>query len=119
MSETISETAGKVVWFELPAEDTARAREFYGQLFGWQFQTFEGMPEYQMTYEGGGAIQPVEGQKGPLVYFGTDDIDVSVAQVRELGGEASDAQEIPGVGRYSQCTDTEGNPFGLYQGGEA
>jgi uncharacterized protein len=49
--------------------------------------------------------------------IGTDDIDAAIARVRELGGEASDAQEIPGVGRYSQCTDTEGNPFGLYQGG--
>ena len=104
MSETISETAGKVVWFELPAKDTTRARGFYGQLFGWQFQAFEGPTEYHMTYKGGGAIQPGNGQKGPLVYFGTDDIDAS---------------EIPGVGRYSRCTDSEGNPFGLYQGGEA
>ena len=119
MSETVSETTGKVVWFELPAEDIARAREFYGRLFGWQFQAFEGMPEYQMTYEGGGAIQPGNGQKGPLVYFGTDDIDASVARVRrDLGGEASEPHEIPGIGRYATCTDSEGNPFGLYQGGD-
>ena len=117
MSETISETAGKVVWFELPADDTTRARDFYGRLFGWQFQPFEGMPEYQMTYEGGGAIQPADGHKGPLVHFGANDIDASISRVRELGGEASDAQEIPGVGRYSRCTDTEGNSFGLFQGG--
>jgi hypothetical protein len=26
MSETMSETTGKVVWFELPADDTSRAR---------------------------------------------------------------------------------------------
>jgi predicted enzyme related to lactoylglutathione lyase len=38
----MSEIAGKVVWFELPAKDTKRAREFHGQLFGWQFQAFEG-----------------------------------------------------------------------------
>ena len=31
----MSETAGNVVWFELPAEDTARARRLYGELFGW------------------------------------------------------------------------------------
>jgi uncharacterized protein len=116
VSETISETAGKVVWFELPAEDTARARDFYGRLFGWRFQAFDGPTEYHLTYEGGGAIHPGNVQDGPLVYFGADDIDASVARVRELGGEASDAEEIPGVGSYSRCTDTEGNAFGLYQG---
>jgi predicted enzyme related to lactoylglutathione lyase len=118
MSETISETAGKVVWFELPAKNTKRARDFYGQLFGWNFEAFEGHAEYHMIYEAGGAIQPSKGESGPLVFFGTDNIDASVARVREFGGEASDAEEIPGVGRYSHCTDTEGNPFGLYQGSE-
>jgi uncharacterized protein len=119
MSETMSETAGKIAWFELPAEDTKRARTFYGQLFGWQFQAFEGSDDYFMTYEGGGAIHQAEGRTGLLVYFGTDDIDAAVARVRELGGEASDKQVIPGVGHYSQCSDTEGNPFGLYQGSGA
>jgi predicted enzyme related to lactoylglutathione lyase len=117
MSATQSETAGKVVWFELPAKDTGRATSFYGELFGWQFQRFEGGAEYNMTYEGGGAIHPAESQNGHLLYFGSDDIDASVARVRERGGQAADKQEIPGVGLYSQCTDTEGNPFGLYQQG--
>ena len=118
MSETINETAGKVVWFELPAEDTGRARGLYGELFGWQFEPFEGPNEYHMTYEGGAAIYPADEQKGPLVHFGAGDIDASVARVRELGGGASESQDIPGVGRYSQCTDTEGNPFGHYEGGD-
>jgi len=115
MSETTSEATGKVVWFELPADDTSRARCFYGELFGWQFQTFEGADDYSLTYEGRGAIQPGNGLKGALVYFGTDDVDAAVGRVRELGGEAADAEEIPGFGRYAQCSDTEGNPFGLYQ----
>jgi uncharacterized protein len=118
MSETMSGTAGKVVWFELPAEDTARARRFYGELFGWQFEAFDGPVEYHMTSDGGGAIQPAEGRKGPIVYFGTNDIGASITRVRELGGEASGAEEIPGVGRYSTCIDSEGNPFGLYQAEE-
>jgi predicted enzyme related to lactoylglutathione lyase len=40
-----------------------------------------------------------------------------VARVRELGGESGDPQEIPNVGRYATCTDTEGNAFGLFQTG--
>jgi predicted enzyme related to lactoylglutathione lyase len=110
----------KIVWFELSAKDTQRARDFYGGLFGWQFQPFEGPFEYHMTSEGGGAIMAGAGGSGPTVYFGVDDIDAAVARVRELGGAAEDVQEIPGVGRYAHCTDTEGNAFSLYQSaGEA
>jgi predicted enzyme related to lactoylglutathione lyase len=69
-----------------------------------------------MSYGGGGAIYPAE-HKGILVYFGTADIDASMARVTELGGKAGEKQEIPGVGHYAVCTDTEGNQFGLYQKG--
>jgi predicted enzyme related to lactoylglutathione lyase len=118
VSETMSETAGKIAWFELPAGDTTRAQEFYGRLFGWQFQPF-GDQDYHVTYEPGGAIYGAPGQQGAMVYFGTDDIDAAIARVRELGGEAGDKQEIPDVGLYATCSDTEGNAFGLYQSGGA
>lgn len=36
--------------------------------------------------------------------------------MRELGGEAGDKQEIPDIGLYAHCVDTEGNPFSLFQG---
>lgn len=114
MSETISETTGKITWFELPAKDTKRAKKFYGQLFGWSFEAF-GADDYHLTYEAGGAINGALGQTAALVYFGTNDIDASIARVRELGGEAGDREEIPGFGFYSYCTDTEGTRFGLYQ----
>jgi uncharacterized protein len=110
---TVSETAGTVVWYELPADDTARAREFYSGLFGWQFERWPGPTEYHVN--GMGAIKPANGTKGALVYFGTDDIDSSAARVRELGGSAADVQEIPGTGRFAECVDTEGNAFALYQ----
>jgi uncharacterized protein len=112
----MSETDGKITWFEIAGADGARARGFYGSLFGWQFQPFEEGGDYQMTYDAGGAVY-TSPEKGILVYFGTSDIDASVAKVRELGGEAGDPQEIPNVGRYAQCSDTEGNAFGLYQRG--
>ncbi|HZQ65035.1 MAG TPA: hypothetical protein VFA66_07410 [Gaiellaceae bacterium] len=56
-------------------------------------------------------------EKGLLVYFGVDAIDDAIERVRELGGQASDMQEIPGVGLYAHCADPEGNRFGLFQGG--
>jgi predicted enzyme related to lactoylglutathione lyase len=49
----------------------------------------------------------------------TDDIDASVARVRELGGQADDKQPIPHVGWFARCTDTEGNPFSFFQSDES
>ena len=110
----MSDTDGTITWFEVGASDGSRARAFYSALFGWQFQPFEEGGDYQET--DGGAVYTAD-KGGILVYFGTSDIGASVARVRELGGEAGDPREIPNVGRYATCSDTEGNAFGLFQSG--
>ena len=112
--------AGQMVHLEIPAGDTAKAREFWGGLFGWQFQAFEGAPgEYHMTRfseNTGGAIYGADGDKrGPRVYFDVDDINSGVARVKELGGEAANAMAVPSMGWFATCTDNEGNDFGLWQ----
>jgi len=112
----MSEMDGKIVWFEVAADDGARARSFYSSLFGWTFAPFEGGGDYQMTTEAGGAVY-TNPEKGVTVYFGTSDIDASAAKVRELGGETDEPTEMPGIGRYTNCVDTEGNSFGLFQAG--
>ncbi len=108
-----TETAGKIVWFELPAADTKRATEFYGRLLGWQFQPFGGQ-DYHTTYEAGGAIYNAPGQKGLLAYFGVDEIESAIARVRELGGEAGEPEQA-GVGRFAICKDDQGSRFGLHE----
>ena len=112
---------GKIVHLELPAEDTGRAREFWSSLCGWSFQSWDGPIEYHM-FEGepGGAVYPSqEGERGPVIYFGTDDIEAELARIRDLGGRADDKQPIPGVGWFARCWDTEGNSFSVYQSDES
>ena len=116
MTAPTSEAIASVAWFEMPAADTERAREFYGRVFGWRFEPDEG-EDYHVTYDGGGAIHGAPEEKGLTVYFGADDIDAAIERVRSLGGEGTDKQEIPGVGFYAECTDSEGNRFGLYESG--
>ncbi len=108
---------GKIVHIELPAQDTARAREFWGELCGWKFQSYEGPIEYHMFQgEPGGAIYPSqEDERGPIVYFETDDIESEVKNVRKLGGQADDKSPIPSVGWFARCQDPEGNPFSLFE----
>ena len=112
--------AGQMVHVEIPAGDTAKAREFWGGLFGYEFQAFEGSPtEYHMTRfseNQGGAIMEDDGSsRGPRVYFDVDDINAGVARVRELGGEASDSMPVPSMGWFATCKDSVGNDFGLWQ----
>ena len=112
--------AGQMVHVEIPAGDTGKAREFWGGLFGWEFQAYEGSPtEYHMARfsdSQGGAITEADGAKrGARVYFDVDDINAGVSRVKELGGETSDAMPVPGMGWFATCTDTEGNDFGIWQ----
>ena len=112
--------AGQMVHLEIPADDTGKAREFWGGLFGWEFQAFEGSPsEYHMTRFSettGGAIMASDGNtSGPRVYFDADDINASVARVKELGGDSSEPMPVPGMGWFATCTDSVGNQFGLWQ----
>jgi uncharacterized protein len=114
---------GKLVHFELPADDTTRAKEFWSSLFGWKYREWSGPVEYNMLegIEPGGAIYPAQsGERGPIVYFDVDNMDADLARVAELGGTVElGKQPIPGVGWFARCRDTEGNPFSLFQSDES
>jgi predicted enzyme related to lactoylglutathione lyase len=117
--------AGKLVHFEFPVKNADGAKKFYSAVFGWEFgdSAMPGM-EYYMVQTGedqGGAVYPKSdaGEEGPIVYFDTDDIDATIANAREAGGEAEDKQPIPGIGWFARCKDPEGTPFSLYQSDES
>jgi predicted enzyme related to lactoylglutathione lyase len=110
---------GQIVHFEIPADDTAKGREFWGSLFGWEFEAFPGPSEYHLTRisdQTGGAITNMEpGKRGLRVYFDVDDINTGAARVKELGGEAGEPMPVPSMGWFATCKDTQGNEFGLWQ----
>jgi predicted enzyme related to lactoylglutathione lyase len=112
--------AGRIVHYEVPSGDVERAATFYGGRFGYEVgpSAMEGV-EYRMFRTGesdGGAIMGSEKPgSGLVVYMDTDDIDASIAKVRELGGTADDKQPVPTFGWFAACKDTEGNSFSLWQ----
>ena len=123
---------GRVIHFEIQADDPERAAGFYREVFGWTIDTWGGPVEYWLvgTGEDGtpgidGAIMPrmgpaPEGENPPLAGYvctiGVDDLEASVLAVREHGGTTlTDEQEIPGVGWFCYARDTEGNRFGMMQ----
>ena len=110
---------GQIVHFEIPADDTEQGREFWGSLFGWQFQAYPGPSEYHMTRIGdqqGAAITNMEpGKRGTRTYFAVDDVNEGVARVKELGGKADQPMPVPNMGWFATCTDPHGNEFGVWQ----
>jgi uncharacterized protein len=110
---------GKIVHIEIPADDTQKAREFWGSLFGWKFESYPGPSEYHMTRisdDSGAAITNMEPDKrGTRPYFDVDDINAGAARVKELGGEADEAMPVPNMGWFVTCRDPHGNEFGLWQ----
>lgn len=113
---------GKLVHVEIGAADADRAQGFWSGVFGWEV----GPPmspemDYRMFRTGedqGGAIFPSDEQGNLRVYFDTDDIEATIAKVRELGGEAEDKMPVQGFGWFAGCRDTEGNAFSLWQSDE-
>jgi predicted enzyme related to lactoylglutathione lyase len=40
-------TTASIVWFQIPADEPERAKEFYQKLFGWKLNPFPGMEDFQ------------------------------------------------------------------------
>jgi predicted enzyme related to lactoylglutathione lyase len=111
--------AGRLVYFEVRAGDSRRARRFYEGVFDWRFgETEEGLDYTMFDADGGpggGLYASSGGERGLLVYFAVDDIDAAIDRVNARGGEAQPRQAIPFTGWYARCLDTEGNAFSLFQ----
>lgn len=107
--------SGQVNWFELPTDDTARARAFFAGVFGWETSAM-GEDYHFITNGAKGAIAARDAQlTQPRIYFHTTDIDASVSKVAELGGKSDDVRAVPEVGRIAHCWDDQGTPFSLYE----
>lgn len=124
--------SGKVVHFEIPADDVARAQAFYGEAFGWQMMPVEGMnytvvmtgpsdPETGPTEAGfinGGVFErsPEFPGKAPNVVIDVESIDDALRGVEAAGGKTvMERMPVGEMGFTGYFTDTEGNLVGLWQ----
>jgi hypothetical protein len=113
---------GAMCWNELATPDFEAAEGFYGGLFSWEFNAFEGseMPYYTIRNgeaNNGGMRAPQPGEPPNwLVYFATDDTDAALAKADELGGgTVAPAMDLP-MGRIAMARDPQGAVFALYAG---
>ncbi len=119
------------VHFEIHATDPAAAQAFYGPLFGWTFEKWNGPMEYWTVTTGkkeepsidGGLVKrmgkpPIEGAAVNAYVCTIDvaDVDASLAKAVQLGGTvAVPKMPVPGIGWLAYGKDADGNIFGMMQ----
>jgi len=114
----------RVVHFEIPADDPARAVKFYTKVFGWKIKKWEGPMDYWLVSTGNGGAPGIDGaimQRQEMASTVVNSIDVPsvdefTKKVTKNGGKmVTPKTPIQGVGYFAYCQDTEGNMFGIMQ----
>lgn len=121
-----------ICWFEIYVDDIDRAKKFYSEVLGTQFQDAPAIPgsgDLKMSFFSSAENQGVSGalvqlsklsnkSKGcvsTMVYFPSQDCSIEEARVKKAGGEIMTPKMSLGEhGFCSICVDTEGNTFGLH-----
>jgi predicted enzyme related to lactoylglutathione lyase len=122
--------SGRVVHFEIPADDIDRAREFYSSAFGWNLSPVPEM-DYTMVQStpsddtgmpkepgsiNGGMFKREEPLTAPVIVIDVDDIDKALETVGGLGGSmVIPRQPVGDMGFSAYFKDPEGNLIGLWQ----
>ena len=124
----------KVVHFEIPVDDAARAKEFYRSVFEWQlddmdmgdgnvYTTLTTSPideQSRLPLEpgaiNGGLMQRTPETPAPVITIGVDGIDDAIKKIEAGGGSVIQPRtEIPDTGAFAYFKDTEGNVVGLWE----
>ncbi|CAN5468504.1 VOC family protein [soil metagenome] len=119
----------RVIHFEIVADNPERAMKFYKEVFGWEFNKWDGPQDYWLVKTGEDSQPGINGGLTPKTNQGsgntggriTNSIDVpSIDEFSnkisiEGGKVLSPKMPIPGVGYLAICEDTEGISFGIIQ----
>jgi predicted enzyme related to lactoylglutathione lyase len=118
---------GAMSWNELDTRDLDGAEQFYGAVFGWEFERIEqdGRVVYATLKHGGRTIGgvlpmgdqiPAEVPPNWLVYFGAADLDATLDRAQQLGGSVVvPPMQVP-AGRFVVLADPHGAVFAFVEG---
>ena len=121
---------GKVVHFEIPADDMARAAKFYEEVFGWHNIALPEM-RYTMAHSGptddangmpkengfiNGGIMQRKDIKGPVVILDVPNVDEAVKKAESVGSKIIRPKvQVGDIGYVAYVTDSEGNTIGVWE----
>jgi len=113
----------RVSHFDIPVDNPQRAQKFYRDVFDWKFEKWDGPMDYWMAKTGeeepgidGGMSKRIPGQVGMTNTINVSSVDEFANKITKNGGNLIiPKMAIPKVGWFAQCTDTEGNMFGIIE----
>ncbi len=117
---TVVNEVSAMCWNELATDDVERAKSFYGDLFGWEYQTDRsGYTTIRCTGRlNGGMYEKVrQGQPSTrwLPYFGVGSADNAASRAGQLGGrQLGSAWRVPS-GRSALLVDPQGAAFAVLE----
>jgi predicted enzyme related to lactoylglutathione lyase len=115
------------LYFEIQADDTKRAVDFYRGVFGWKFEQIHGLPVEYWRIETGGSrggllkrpAQPPPPQSGTnafVVSIEMENFDETEQKIVSLGGQVALPKfAVPNTCWQGYFIDTEGNTFGIFE----
>lgn len=119
-----------VTWFEIPAIDLEKSKDFYQKVFQIEMHVTEMGPSLMAWFpnvEGGmgatGTLIKTEGyipsHEGTVVYFTVDSIEETLARIEANGGKILvPKMSIGEYGWIAQFEDVEGNRVALHTGNQ-
>ncbi len=127
-TRTTKRPPGEPTWMDLATPDLDAAKEFYRQVFGWDyFDTGADFGHYQYALWSRGAMRPALARCSPMRRCPRPGQSTSPpmtrppmsSAVKALGGQViADAMEIGDSGTMAICVDPTGAVFGLWQANE-
>lgn len=117
---------GAPCWIDLMTSDPEKAKAFYGDLFGWTFETGdqEKYGGYVTAAKNGksvaGIMQKQEAQAATpdmwSTYLRSDDATATIAAAAEHGGQVyMEPMDVPEQGRMAYIADATGAAVGIWQ----
>jgi predicted enzyme related to lactoylglutathione lyase len=113
---------GRVVWHDLNTSNVEQAKGFYGELFGWRFESQHGMTFIHVGSDKDhcGTVMALDKSRNLpshwLPYFAVNNLDTAVTAVTKSGGKIHMAkQAVPKAGEFAVAADPQHATFVLWQ----
>ena len=116
----------RVVHFEIPVDNPDRAAKFYGDVFDWKIEKWEGPVDYWLMTTGkegepgiNGALTSRSERSMVTNMIDIPSVDDFIEKVEVGGGRVLTPKiAVPGAGYMVYFEDTEGNVSGMMESDE-
>lgn len=109
-----------IAHIEIPTTNLEKSKDFFAQLFEWEFKPFGRgyllFNTHQGITVGLKQVDKISNGNTTIFHVLVDEIEDVIKKAKELNGELVRGKTvIPAFGWYALISDNEGNTIGLYQ----